>query len=94
MNPNGRFVDRFGMADRVTTDGFFRMPLLEMCADQRVLIENHKGICSYSRERIVVNVTMGQYVIEGDGLSVLCMSRYQLVIGGSIKVVTIDRRDG
>ena len=59
-------------------------PIVEILGTQRVLIENHFGIMSYSREQILVKVRFGCIRVCGSGLEILCMSREQLVIRGKI----------
>ena len=31
-------------------------PIVEIAGERRVLIENHRGVCAYGQERIVVNL--------------------------------------
>lgn len=64
-------------------------PIVEIVGTQRVLIENHFGIMSYSREQILVKVRFGCIRVCGSGLEVLCMTREQLVIRGKICGVSL-----
>ena len=68
--------------------------LVEISGDNRVLIEHHRGVREYSRERIGVNVKFGQLQICGSCLELRCMTREQLVICGRIDAVHLKRRDG
>lgn len=73
--------------DRLKGDqGNTLMPrtLAEIYGKDRVLVEQHRGIQSYSTECIRIGVTYGVLVVEGEGLRLCCMSRSQLVIRGSI----------
>jgi sporulation protein YqfC len=66
-------------------------PLVEICADRRVLIENHKGVTEYSRERIGVGVRFGRIIVTGNDLRLCQMSGCQLVISGNIQQVELCR---
>ena len=66
-------------------------PLVEICADRRVLIENHKGIRTYGTERVVVSTRIGCIYVEGEGLSIDNMTGQRLVIRGKIYAVLMER---
>ena len=68
-------------------------PIVEIAGDQRVLVENHRGIIAYSTEKILVNVAFGTVCICGCGLRLIRMTREQLVIRGRIDAVSLQRRD-
>ena len=68
--------------------------LVEIMGDDRVLIEGHKGVREYSRERIGVNVKFGMVTVCGNGLTLRCMTREQLIITGKIQGISLTRRDG
>ena len=67
-------------------------PLVEIAGDKRVLIENHRGVIQYGREKICVQVRYGQIAVCGCGLELARMTREQLVICGNIEGVTLIRR--
>lgn len=67
--------------------------LVEITGDRRVLIENHRGIREFSRERIGINVKYGVLLVCGSCLEVRCMTREVLVICGTIDGITLVRRD-
>lgn len=67
--------------------------LVEITGENRVLIENHRGVREYSRERIGVNVSYGILQVCGSCLELRCMSRENLVICGRIDGVTLMRRE-
>ena len=72
-----------------TGEPILRQPLLELCADRRVLIEHHKGIGAYSSTTINVKVKFGSINICGTGLEICRMTADQLVITGVIENVTL-----
>ena len=68
------------------------VPVIEIARDCRVLIEGHRGMTEYSRERIRVRVCYGIVCICGAGLVIMQMSKDKLVISGQIDGVQIERR--
>ena len=67
-------------------------PLLELAGDRRVLIEHHKGVVQYCRERICVRVQYGTVCVCGGELELSRMTGDQLVISGRIDQITIGRK--
>ena len=67
-------------------------PLVELAGDRRVLIENHRGVVQYSREKICVKVRYGTVAVTGCGLELSRMTREQLVISGRIDGICLIRR--
>ncbi len=79
--------------DRLTDigDGTLKLrTLAEVYGQERVLIEQPRGILSYGTECIRIGTTYGQLVVEGDGLRICCMSRSQLVIRGRIQLLRME----
>ena len=58
--------------------------IVEIYGKQRVLIENHHGICEYTDQQITVALKCGRFCISGDGLQVVLMTKNRLVIQGLI----------
>lgn len=65
--------------------------ILEICGDNRVLIENHRGVLQYGQEEICVRTSFGVVCIRGCGLQMGKMTRELLVIRGRIDCVTLLR---
>lgn len=63
------------------------VPLVEVCNNRRILIENHQGVVGYETNEIIVKVRNGTICIGGDHLQLIRMSRYQLVVVGVISSV-------
>ncbi len=66
-------------------------PLLELYGDRRVLIEHHKGVTEYGRERILIRVKFGSLCVCGQCLELASMTAEQLVITGTIDSVSLIR---
>ena len=85
---------RYDLLDRLDLPGV-TLPgqvLVEIAGENRVLIEQHRGIREYSPERIGVCVRYGVVEICGAGLELKCMTKDQLIISGQIDCVTLIRR--
>lgn len=67
-------------------------PIIEIAGERRVLIENHRGVAAYGREKILVNVKFGSVCISGCDLEMMHMTKEQLVIYGRIDSVGLHRR--
>ena len=92
MNRRRGFLERLAEGADLPGEAMPGQPLVELAGDRRVLIENHKGVTEYGRERISVRVRYGQLVVCGCGLELARMTKEQLVIIGRIDGVTLHRR--
>ena len=68
--------------------------LVEIAGENRVLIENHKGVTMYECDKIHVRVRFGELCVCGAGLELARMTKCQLVITGRIDCVALKRRSG
>lgn len=67
------------------------IPLVEICGDDRVLIENHLCVLGYNENEVMVRTCCGSIRISGDEMVLACLKREQLVIHGKIHSVTLLR---
>lgn len=67
-------------------------PILELCCDRRVLIENHRGVTVYEPECIQIRVKFGEIAVCGQNLQICRMQAQQLVIQGHIGEIRVIRR--
>lgn len=86
------FLERFSEDAAGNAEALPGLPIVEIAGDRRLLIENHFGVKSYSRERIIVNVKYGCVCVCGSALELMRMTKEQLVIKGKIDTVTLQRR--
>lgn len=73
-------------------EGVPEQTLVEIAGENRVLVENHRGITEYGTDRIRIQVKYGSLCICGEGLEMKRMSKRQLIITGKIDVVNLIRR--
>ena len=75
---------------RADAGGLRPKTLVELYGNERVLIEEHRGILTYGDEEIRVGTSFGVAVIQGMELRLCCMSRSQLEIRGRIACVRTE----
>ena len=92
MKNRGSWIQWLADEMDISQESMPGLPLVEICGERRVLIENHKGVLSYGSDHIHVCVSYGEVVIRGCGLELAQMSREQLVICGRIDSVSLVRR--
>lgn len=89
MKQKRNFWERLSQAADLTGELPSSLPVVEIAGSQRVLIENHCGVCEYTTDRIRVKVTSGQVCILGTGLTLCHMTAGKLVILGDIFSVSM-----
>ena len=93
MGKGSNIWDRMKEQTVHSTDAALYRTIIEIAGDQRVLIENHRGVVTYGREKIIVKVKYGAVSVCGCSLEMTRMSREQLVIFGRIQSVSLHRRE-
>lgn len=92
MGRRESLLERFARSVDLHTEPLPGLPLAEIAGENRVLIENHKGIVKYSCSEILTKVCFGYFRIYGKGLNVLQMTKEQLIVGGCIDGIQLIRR--
>lgn len=67
--------------------------LVEIYGQNRVLVENHRGIAGYEDHAIQINVNFGRIIVSGHHLKLRNMSKEKLVITGKICGVNLQGRE-
>ena len=93
MRSRGEWIGRLTKELDFSSEPLPGLPLVEISGDRRVLIENHRGVTQYGREKICVKVKYGQVAVQGRGLELSRMTKEALVICGRIDGITLHRRD-
>ena len=75
------------------TDTSVFQTIVEILGDRRILIENHRGVVTYSKEKILVKVKYGTVSVCGRNLELTSMTKDQLVIFGNIQCISLHRRE-
>ena len=61
------------------------LPRIELAGDRQLYLEHHRGLLSYSGERIDANTTGGVLRINGERLTLLAMTGDALRVGGKLR---------
>lgn len=81
-------ADRMDLSEETLPE----QPIVEILGENRVLVENHRGIKGYSRQCVIIHVRFGEIYILGDCLQVVRMSKDRVIIRGVIHQVSLKRR--
>ena len=92
MGEGGTWKDRLRQQLSTVPEPVPGMPLVEIAGQNRVLIENHRGVCCYGREQVRVRVSYGEIAVTGCYLELARMSREAVVITGRIDSVSLHRK--
>lgn len=92
MQQKGKILERLALSADLPGEYVPGLPIVEICNDSRVLIENHKGVTAYGCNEICVKVSFGTLCISGTCLALARMTHHQLVITGHIDGVSLKRR--
>lgn len=79
-----------------STNGIAPLPgisLIELCGQNRILIENHRGITAYGEQKVQVKVSYGEIVVCGHNLKLRNMCKEKLVITGTISCINLQGRE-
>ena len=90
---NGHYIWERIAAQPDGTKSAGYQPIVELAGDRRVLIENHLGVITYGKEKIIVKVKYGAVCICGCSLELTHMTKEQLVIFGTIQSISLHRRE-
>ncbi len=92
MGRGEQFWEKLTEGVDLTEEALPGLSVVEIAGTGRVLIENHFGVVSYSRELIRVKVKYGCVQVCGCQLEIRRMNRNQLTICGQIETVSLHRR--
>lgn len=93
MKDRMRFYDRLAHLSALGNGTVPGVPLIEIIADKRVLIENHHGVCRYTHDQICVKTALGVIRIDGKCLFLEKMTKEQITVIGRIEGIYICRSE-
>lgn len=91
MKPEKSWIHKWSKTAQLQGENLPLQPILELCGDSRVLIENHTGVTVYEPQRIQVRVRFGELAVIGSNLRLCRMLDHQLVIQGRIEEILVIR---
>lgn len=93
MGNKRHVLERFADASNLSSLGLPGQPIIEIAGDNRVLVENHRGVKAYGHHQIVIQVSYGCICVTGCQLELARMTKDQLVISGQIQSVQLYRKE-
>ena len=79
------FTEKAGLHMETLSD----LPLLELCGEDRILVENHKCVVGYTEREIIIRVSFGLIEISGEALEISRANKEQLIIYGRIRNISL-----
>ena len=80
------FIDVFEIPEELVGN----VPVVIMTGKKEVIVENHKGIAEFTKERIILDTNDGAFLISGQNLSIKYMKSDCISICGNICAVGYD----
>ena len=90
MNRHKRFWEKIAEQADLPGEAFPGESIVELFADRRILVENHRGVTEYGDERICIRLRNGMLIISGHNLSMSRMTKELLVITGRFRCVSLQ----
>ena len=87
------FIRRVTENAGLHSESIMGTPVLELCGDDRVLIENFDTVISFDSCRIDVSMSFGVICLSGDGLILEYLGNDRILITGIIFSITVERKD-
>ena len=84
--PASRIADFFNLPAEVLAG----MPKITLTGDNRLHIENHRGLIEYSSNLIAISAGRLMLTVKGGGLELVSMNSEQLLITGKITGIDLE----
>ena len=68
------------------------LPVIELTGDRAFMLEQHRGILSYTDRAVRIAVNIGCVCVTGSGLSVRVMNGRKIILCGRVDAVTFERQ--
>ena len=91
MKNSTELLNRIAFSADLPGECIPRMPLVEIAGEQRVLIENHRGVAAYGCNEIKIRVSYGIVAVSGSDLQLVRVSKEHLIVAGRIDAVLLQR---
>lgn len=94
MKTGKKITTAIAANDHFNYELFPGVTIVEICDQDRILVENHRGILCYDANEIKIKTRYGSICVCGRYLKLMKMSKMKLVITGKIHGVTLLGREG
>lgn len=88
---NPSWLSKLIQQTNLSTETPILQPIIEICGQNRLLVENHLGVIDFCCDRICVRVQKGRVIVSGKNLSLCHMSATELLIRGEIANIALCR---
>ncbi|AZO95011.1 YabP/YqfC family sporulation protein [Halocella sp. SP3-1] len=85
-----QFLDIFDLSPEIVLD----LPLIMLVGQQKLYIENHKGIKNFDSDKIKISINKGYLIFSGKELVVEEIREDCLFISGNIVMIQYEKRGG
>lgn len=70
-------------------DAVLDLPRLTLIGNNRLILENHRGLIAYEKDFIKINVTLGEVEINGEELKLKIVRPDAITVEGIIKGISL-----
>lgn len=83
MDIRQRFSDALDIPEEIVLD----VPAIKIVSNNKIIIENHKGIIEYSKTNVRINSKIGIVVLKGNDFVIKYITQDEIVLEGEIETV-------
>jgi len=65
------------------------LPRVTLLGDMQVIVENHRGIIEYTRERVRISTSLGELIIDGTSLALRTIFPEEIAVDGKIRALSL-----
>lgn len=94
MGLSERITNRLMQTFDLPPEVILNLPVIMMVGGKSLILENHKGILEYSRERIRVRLVKGEITLTGRNLVIQSISDEEIQIRGEVTGVNLGEVTG
>jgi len=85
-----RLIDIFDLPKDIVLD----LPRITAIGSGQLLIENHRGIVSFTSEMVVIGYKEGRVIIEGRSFELCSINMEEILLTGEIERLTFESTGG
>ncbi|CCC58152.1 sporulation protein YqfC [Caloramator australicus] len=83
MDIKQRFSDALDIPEEIVLD----VPVIKIVSNNKIIIENHKGIIEYSKTTVRINSRIGIVALKGEDFVIKYITQDEIILEGEIEVI-------
>jgi sporulation protein YqfC len=83
MDIKQRFSDALDIPEEIVLD----VPVIKIVSNNKIIIENHKGIIEYSKTTVRINSKIGIVALKGEDFVIKYITQDEIILEGEIEVI-------